>query len=120
MKRLATDQERRDLIWGVEAALKGPNGPIVDLASRWYPGKVWHPAKRPRRTFQALEPWAYILDLLRSNFEIEVITLDKPKGADGWVMKVPVNQVDRLIYIKLQLDKDGFAIGRSFHYDDPR
>ena len=120
MRRFATDQERRALVWGVKAAVKGPIRPFVAVASRWTPGQVWFPGKRPRRTFQALEPWTYILGLLQTNIEIEVIVLDNPKGADGWVMKVPVDEDVRPIYIKLELNEDGYVIGRSFHYDDPR
>lgn len=119
MKRLASDQERRALIRGVELAL-GPVGPVVAVAARWDPGQVYVPGKRPLRTFQAQEPWKYILSLLRSETEIEIITLNNPKGADGWVMKVPVKEGAGLIYIKLQLDEDGFVIGRSFHYPYPR
>lgn len=52
--------------------------------------------------------------------EVEVITLDTPPGAEGWVMKVHTRHDPRHIYIKLHLDEDGYVIGRSFHYSDRR
>jgi hypothetical protein len=81
---------------------------------------VFHPRKKPARVFQAREAWGFVRECLESDIEIEVITLDIPKGADGWVMKVPTSKDPRPIYIKLQLNEDGFVIGRSFHYSDPR
>ena len=119
MKRIATDQERRALVRAVKLRLQH------DLThsmreSRWTPQEVFHPKKKRDRVFVAREAWDFIVECLESGVEIEVIKLDIPKDADGWVMKVPTDKFPRPIYIKLQLNDDGFVLGRSFHYSDPR
>jgi hypothetical protein len=119
MKRIATDQERRALVRAVKLRLQH------DLThsmreSRWTPQEVFHPKKKRDRVFVAREAWDFIAECLESGVEIEVIKLDIPKDADGWVMKVPTDKFPRPIYIKLQLNDDGFVLGRSFHYSDPR
>lgn len=119
MKRIATDQERRALVRAVKLRLQHDLTHAM-RESRWTPQEVFHPKKKGERVFVAREAWDFILECLESEVEIEVIKLDTPKDADGWVMKVPTDKFPRPIYIKLQLDADGFVIGRSFHYSDPR
>jgi len=119
MKRLATDQERWALVRAVKLRLQHDFTHAM-RESRWTPQEVFHPRKKRDRVFVAREAWDFILECLESGVEIEVIKLDIPKDADGWVMKVPTSKDPRPIYIKLQLDADGFVIGRSFHYSDPR
>ena len=90
------------------------------LQSRWNPGQVYNPDFKRKRVFCGLEEWIFILKLLKDRVSVEVIRLDIPADAEGWVMKVDSRHDPRPIYIKLQLDADGFVIGRSFHYRDPR
>ena len=119
MKRIATDQERRALVRAVKLRLQHDLTHAM-RESRWTPQEVFHPKKKRDQVFVAREAWDFILECLESEVEIEVIKLDIPKDADGWVIKVPTDKFPRPIYIKLQLNDDGFVLGRSFHYSDPR
>ncbi len=62
--------------------------------------------------------WEFIVERLEEGHEYEIITLDKPKGARGLVMKIDVGPDCSLLYVKLQLGKANKVIGRSFHYSD--
>jgi hypothetical protein len=91
------------------------------LESRWRPERVYDPRRKRKQTFCGHAPWEFICELIEAGTEIEVIRLDIPRGADGWVIKCSGGRHSvKGIYIKLQLDGDGYVIGRSFHYDDPR
>jgi hypothetical protein len=90
------------------------------LPSRWFPEQVFDPRKRRKQVFVAREAWRFVLELLERGEPVEVVSLDRPPGEAGWVLKANSVHDPRLIYIKLQLDRDGYALGRSFHYSDPR
>jgi hypothetical protein len=119
VSRPATDQEVRLLCRAVRARLDlGLTHSMVE--SRWTPEQVYHPNRKRKRPFCGREEWEFIAELLEAATPLQVIRLDIPKGADGFVMKVPSRHRPEMIYIKLQLDEDDFVIGRSFHYSDPR
>ena len=48
---------------------------------------------------------------------MEPVTLRKPEGAKGYVMKIEIEPDAPLLYVKLQLGS-GKIIGRSFHYSE--
>jgi hypothetical protein len=79
----------------------------------WNPSRVADPRDEEGRAFSDLTVWDYVADLLDQGTPVEVITLDKPRGKTGYVMKVP--SPGGVIYIKLQLSPPG-VLGRSFHY----
>ena len=117
--RLASEQEIRRLTRAVRDRLEfGFTHSMVQ--SRWHPEQVYNPLRKAKRVFCGREEWDFIAELLESGVDVEVIKLDIPKDADGYVMKVPSRHRPEHIYIKLQLDDDGYVIGRSFHYSDPR
>lgn len=58
--------------------------------------------------------WEYIEQILDSGHEIEIISLKKPRGSKGYVMKVEQGPENPKLYIKLQIGRDR-VIGRSFH-----
>ena len=77
----------------------------------WRPGEVRNP--HDGQPFTGPGAWEYLAELLDAGHEIEVITLDEPPGATGYVLQVPIEA--RNLYIKVQLGA-GKIIGRSFHY----
>lgn len=59
--------------------------------------------------------WARIVTELQSGCKVEVITLKKPPGKPGYVLKFKDHR-GTLVYVKLQLGS-GLVFGRSFHED---
>lgn len=111
MRRAATEREIERLARAVRDGLRF--GLLaVRVASEWTPGLVRHP--RHRRPFRGMEEWKFVLELLERRHPVERITLRNPPGGAGWVMKVAMPDSSTL-YIKLELDDDGYALGRSFH-----
>ena len=55
--------------------------------------------------------------MLEDGHPVEVMRLDKPPGAKGYVMKIDIEPDRPKLYIKLQLGS-GKIIGRSFHYSE--
>src|SRR5438034_2421694 len=84
-----------------------------DRPTDWRPREVQHPESG--MPFTDVGAWEFIVECLDSNCPIEVITLVKPEGKRGYVMKVKPRPDSRTIYIKLELGS-GKVIGRSFHY----
>jgi hypothetical protein len=58
--------------------------------------------------------WELIASSLESGHHVETMTLDKPSGKTGYVMKIDLNPARSRVYVKLQLGS-GVVIGRSFH-----
>lgn len=82
-----------------------------EMPSRWQPTQLTDPATR--QAFTEDGAWQYIADHLAQDAPIEVITLDKPQGKTGYVLKLPgANGI--VIYVKLQICGDHVR-GRSFH-----
>ncbi len=61
--------------------------------------------------------WELIADRLEAGHPVETVTLSKPRGKTGYVMKIALEGDDRPVYVKLQLGS-GKVIGRSFHYSE--
>ncbi len=98
--------------WQVKFSTKAP---IV-----WQPSNVRDP--RPERIseyFTSITCWDYIEQLLADGHEIEVISMNKPPGSKGYVMKVEHESESRSLYIKLQIGRD-LVFRRNFHYSDRR
>ena len=82
--------------------------------THWAPREVTCP-----ETGEAFTPagaWDFVVQKLQSGEPLEVIEMDKPAGAKGYVMKC-AGVASQIIYIKLQLGHDN-VIGRSFHLSD--
>ena len=58
-----------------------------------------------------------IASSLNKGHDVEVIELQKPAGAKGYVMKIALEEARPRLYVKLQL-RHGRLIGRSFHYSE--
>lgn len=114
MERWASDNDKAALAKAIREGLRF--GKIWSRReSRWFPSQVNHPDKR--RPFIAQEAWLFILKLLERGEPVERLSLRKPPGAPGWVIKVP-DRAGRRIYIKLETTDAGYIYGRSFHYSD--
>lgn len=84
------------------------------MPTHWAPGEVTNPSTR--QAFTEDGAWQYIADQIECGAPIEAITLDKPPGKIGYVLKLPgANGV--VIYVKLQIIDDHVR-GRSFHLSD--
>ena len=59
--------------------------------------------------------WDLIASKIESGHDVEVISLAKPLGATGYVMKIALEPTAPLLYVKLEL-RSGRILGRSFHY----
>jgi hypothetical protein len=79
----------------------------------WQPTEVTNP--EDGQPFTPPGAWEFIADVLeqRSDIQLEVVQLEEPAGASGYVLCVPLKEA--VLYIKLQLGS-GRIIGRSFHY----
>jgi len=81
------------------------------MPCRWQPRQFTDP--RSRQAFTDESAWEYIVQNLQANVEIQEMTLDKPAGAKGYVLKL-AGANKRKIYVKLQICGDHVR-GRSFH-----
>jgi hypothetical protein len=81
----------------------------------WRPNQVIDP--RSGQPFTDPGAWEFIVEKLSDNEPLETISLLKPPGKVGYVMKIRDFDRNSTIYIKLQLGA-GVVIGRSFHYSD--
>jgi hypothetical protein len=82
--------------------------------THWAPREVTCP-----ETGQAFTPagaWEFVVEKLKNGEPIEMIPMDRPPGAKGYVMKC-AGVAGQIIYIKLQLGND-CVFGRSFHLSD--
>jgi len=88
------------------------------MPTDWKPEHLVHPL-RQGETFTEDSAWQFIQDLLVEGCPIDVIPLDKPPNAKGYVIIVKGHPPIDKIYIKLQLTADK-VWGRSFHESYPR
>ena len=80
----------------------------------WRPGEVPNPEGLVLPYFDDSSAWELIASRLETGHDVETITLDRPPGRTGYVMKIDLNPGRRRLYVKLQLGS-GVVIGRSFH-----
>ncbi len=89
----------------------------TDRPTDWRPGQVHNPNGVLDSHFTDASAWEYIATKLENEHPVEVVELDKPPGAKGYVMKIDIETGKSKLYIKLQLGS-GKIIGRSFHYSE--
>ena len=59
--------------------------------------------------------WDVIVTLLESNTPLEQVSLRKPPGKKGWVLKARLTGDGPRIYVKLQIVNGATVVLRSFH-----
>ncbi len=83
----------------------------------WRPGQVRNPDGMLDGYFTDAAAWEFIAAKLEDGHPVDIVELNKPAGAKGYVMKVDIEPGSPQLYIKLQLGS-GKIIGRSFHYSE--
>ena len=89
-----------------------------DRPTKWRPNEVRNPDGVLDTHFTESTAWELIATRLENGEEVEVIELNQPKGAKGYVMLIDLGSDVPDLYVKLQLGA-GKIFGRSFHYSDP-
>jgi len=88
-----------------------------DLPSDWRPGQVRNPEGAFDACFTEASAWEFIASKLEAGHPVEILELQTPLGAKGYVMKIDIEAGAPRLYVKLQLGS-GKIIGRSFHYSE--
>lgn len=85
--------------------------------TRWNPQQV----RNPEGGLPFTDPgaWDLIASKIESGHQVEIVELQKPKGATGYVMLIELEPEMPLLYVKLELKSDRI-FGRSFHYSTQR
>ncbi len=83
----------------------------------WRPGQVRNPEGVLDTHFTDAAAWELIATRIDDGHPIESVTLHKPQGATGYVMKIDLEDGRPQLYVKLQMGS-GKIIGRSFHYSE--
>lgn len=89
----------------------------VDRPTDWRPGQVRNPNGILDTHFTDAAAWELIASKLEAGHPVQVIELQKPPGATGYVMKIELEPAQPKVYVKLQLGP-GKIVGRSFHYSE--
>ena len=74
-----------------------------------------NPASELDAPFTDSGAWNLIASRLEDGHDVEVITLDNPRGKTAYVMKIELDPAAPRLYVKVQLHA-GRIFGRSFHY----
>lgn len=88
-----------------------------DRPTDWRPTEVRNPNGVLDPYFTDSTAWEFIASRLETGEEVEVIDLQQPAGAKGYVMKIDLGLGLPELYVKLQLGASK-VIGRSFHYSE--
>ena len=83
----------------------------------WRPEQVRNPEGVLDTHFTDAAAWELIAGKLEGEHPVEIVKLNKPSGATGYVMKIDIEPGQPRLYVKLQLGS-GQIIGRSFHYSN--
>lgn len=87
--------------------------------SRWNPFAVPNPEAAVGFHFTNTSAWHFIADRVEQGAHVEIIALDRPVGATGYVMKLQLKENSPGLYVKLELTASKI-IGRSFHLARPQ
>ena len=90
----------------------------LDRPTDWRPGSVRNPSGMLDTHFTDAAAWDLIASKLESKHNVDTVTLRKPPGATGYVMKIDLEPDAPTLYVKLELGS-GTIWGRSFHYSEP-
>ena len=88
------------------------------MPNDWRPRSVRNPRGNFDTHFSDASAWELIASELEAGREVETIRLNKPPGAEGYVMLIELEPDASPLYVKVQLSKSQKIIGRSFHYSE--
>lgn len=83
----------------------------------WRPEQVRSPKGVLNSYFTDASAWEFFAAQIKDGQPIEIVNLNKPKGAKRYVMKINLEADRPQLYVKLQ-PGSGKIIGRSFHYSE--
>ena len=83
----------------------------------WRPTQVRNPNGLLDDHFTDSTAWELIASKLEDGHPVEILELQKPPGARGFVMLIDIEPGEPQLYVKLQLGS-GRVVGRSFHYSE--
>ena len=89
----------------------------TSMPTDWRPQQVRNPWGVLDEYFTDAAAWELIAARLEEGHPVDVVSLRKPPGRKGYVMKIPLGDDVPPVYVKLQLGS-GTVIGRSFHYSE--
>lgn len=112
--RMANAQVRKQLASLVRRARGSPRF-TKKRPTEWNPRSVRNPEGVLDQWFTSASAWDFIASRLESGEEVEVIELQHPPGAKGYVMRIDLEPGMPQLYIKLELGPSQ-VFGRSFHY----
>ena len=81
----------------------------------WRPTQVRNPNGLLDDYFTDSTAWELIASKLADGHPVEILELQKPPGARGYVMLIDIEPGQPQLYVKLELGS-GRVLGRSFHY----
>lgn len=85
--------------------------------TKWLPRTVPNPADEFWGYYTNDAAWELIVDRLKVGHPVDEISLDKPPGTRGYVLRIPSTQDEPEIYVKLEIHR-GYVWGRSFHQSE--
>lgn len=88
-----------------------------DRPTDWRPAQVRNPDGVLDTHFSDAAAWELIASKLEDGHPVEIVELQKPPGATGYVMKIDIEPGQPRLYVKIQLGS-GKILGRSFHYSE--
>lgn len=114
MQEAVIDAQVRNLLWQRCCQRRSRLSEFSPEApTDWRPQTVRNPT-RENEYFTEDSAWEYVAQCIEDGVSIEVISLRKPPGKSGYVLKLPGYPRGVEIYVKLQLGSSK-VIGRSFH-----
>ncbi len=112
------DDTRRLLVRLAESPRTRRLGTPPKRPSRWIPFTVPNPEAPFDMQFTDVSAWEFIASRLEQGEHVEMIEMDRPAGATGYVMKLEISPNSPKLYVKLELTASKI-VGRSFHLADP-
>lgn len=108
----ASDQERQELCRRALGGRKTRRSEFTrERPCKWHPTSLIHPEYR--EPFTVDNCWTWIAEAIQAGAIVEIITLKKPPGKRGFVLKLD-GHAGIKIYVKLQMLSE-VVYGRSFH-----
>lgn len=107
-----------ELLRQVEMCCRRPAYRGIGYPHKWTPHRVELPEFKDVY-FTDPGAWELIADQLAAGHQYELMTLNKPPGATGLTMLLPIYKDGRSsLYVKIEIISANKVLGRSFHVSD--
>ncbi|MDE0032514.1 MAG: hypothetical protein OXU75_05220 [Deltaproteobacteria bacterium] len=91
-----------------------------DRPTDWRPQQVRNPDGLLDDYFTDKSAWELIASKIEDGHPLEIVQLEKPPGATGYVMKIDIEPGQPQLYIKLELGSGKIFGRRSFHCSEQK